>query len=832
MKEKVFPIQAIVNNMVQVTNGKVWAYYHIQSDFVMRVDTAKKAKLKQKVKHVLEDLSQFGSVDIRLLPRDMTISERFDEVVDSMPDDTKKTVDYYLNRLRDDLTAEMGQLYVYDWLIGVPLSARYQNNIGMELKESGKQFITMLAGVMGFEVDTSDWVKQYEEIEKDVYSLLATVGATRVKQDDMFYLTRYNFIRNMPHTLETEKQHVTIKQVIDGVLDFSEMGRVHLGNYNGESYVAFLPLAATSDILDGKELGEMAQFFSFPVELQYQVFYEKKESLFGGIKYQKERAKDRVKNALKDQYFVSGDLSLENVNTKDILEDMENCINKKDMLFVGWTATLVVYGETVKQLKSRIDDVIGFCNKQGLEFSRGSAEQYELFMKAFFGQVEKETSYWYQVSTLDGFCENLLFVNNRVGTKTGFYIGRVNTGFHASRSLETALDSSRNIVLLNPSIINKGLQGSKTDSPHIVVTGETGKGKSFLINLLHFWQSFFTKSIYIDVKNEKKERYLDVIHDETIRKEYPLLVEHIEKNFAFVELDANKKEYHGVLDPLLFTSGVDSTMLAISIMQEVYDFKGKDKQERLMTTYINEVAEQNKNGKKQGLMNVLERLIVDEDDMIKECGLLIKEKVKGSILRLLFGNEETNSLSFDTKHTILGFQGMDLPDVTVHTADYKPSQRYSMLVMYAVGAFSKVFGSNRHEFTVSYIDEAWVYFSTSVGKTIMKEMKRIGRSYNNALVLGTQSVKDFSNSDELGNFGTFFAFDEPSERQDILKFLGLPTTTLNEVFLQNLIKGECLYKDNYGRVQKIIVHCPFWEVARLFITVDKTTLSELEHKYI
>lgn len=830
MKKRKFPIKSIYQNMVIVEQEKVWSYYKVPAEFVTRIDYIKKADLKSKLQLFLEDMSFIGMLDIRLVPRDMTLEDRLNEVLETMPDYSYDTVREYFNRLNDEIKNEMGQAYVYDWLIGVPLFQLKQNVTNM-IKSSFKQTINSVSNLLGYELkNNEDLFSGYESIEEDIYLKLVDIKAQRITEAEMYYITRLNLLRNMPHSYIYEKNNQTIKQVIDGVIDFSKLGEVHLGNYAGESYLAFLPLSETRDEISDIHLAELVQYFSFPVELQYQLFYEEKGGMTGGLSTKLSNAKRRLDNINQEQYEVNGKVSGQKVETSDILEDMEYNL-EKDEKFVGWTATVCVYANSREELKKRISTVMSYMNKNGLFFVRGTTEQYDLFMRSFFGQVEKESSYWYQLSTVKSFCENLLFTHNRVGTKTGFYIGRVDTNINSSRNLKQAIQDSTNLVLFNPTIVNKGLDGSKTDSPHIVVTGETGKGKSFLINLLHFYLSFFTKSIYVDVKNEKKQRYLDVINNKSVQEKYPYLVQHIQENFSFVELDANKQEYWGVLDPLIFLTGAESKSLAKSIMYDVYDFKGKDRQERFMKTYVNEVAEMRQNGERVGLMTVVEKLINNDDDKVKECGLLIKETIDGSILRLLFGDENSQSLSFETKNTIIGFQGLSLPNASVPFEQYKEEQKYSVLVMYALGSFSKVFGSNRYEFTVSYIDEAWVYFMTAIGQGILKEMQRIGRSYNNALVLGTQSVKDFGN-DENGNFGTIFAFDEPTEREDILKHLRLPVNKLNEKYLENTIKGQCLYLDNYGRCQKITIHCPYPEVVELFKTVDKTDLSELEHKYV
>ncbi|MBF0780668.1 MULTISPECIES: ATP-binding protein [unclassified Granulicatella] len=829
MKKKPYPIKAIYGNLVLTEDDKVCAYYKVSSEFISTIDTLARQTLNQKNKHVIDRLLHYGAIDIRLLPRDMTLEERFQHVVNLMPHHTQDIVDTYCQRVLDMVHQEMGRAYVYEWYIGLPLTPLLVKETGA--KQVGREWIKSISAFFGYTIKQENWHEAYEELEHQAYSDLSELNVSRLSQEEMYYLTRMNFIRNMPHTIEDERVHEHIAQVCEGVLDFSTLGQVHLGNCNGESYVAFLPLASTDDILTGNDLSELVTRFDFPVELYYQVFHEAVNGVFGGIKRKAEHSKDRLNNIVSENYEKNGEISREKVKTGDIIDDVLNRVEAESDSFVSWTATVAVYGRTEDELSKRIQEVIGYMNKQHLYFVRGLIDQYGLFMKGFLGHLKKQGVLWYHVSTVKGFCEHALFSNNRIGMRTGFYIGRVDTNVGAPESLEKAIYSSHNLVLFNPTIVNKGVKGAKTDSPHIVVTGETGKGKSFLINLIHFYLSFFTKSVYIDVKNEKKYRYLEVINNPTIQQNYPYLVQHLRENFTFVTLDADDVTYHGVLDPILCLEGAEAKGMAETIFYTLYPFKERDIQQVYLSQYLNEVIKEREKGKKVGLMNVVERLMACEDKVVHACGLTIFEKVKHSILMLVFGNEQSQPLSVDTKNTILGLKRLDLPDINTPKSDYTPSQDYSMLVMYALGYFSKVFGSNPEDFTVTYVDEAWVYFSTAIGQAIMREMKRIGRSFNNALILGTQSVKDFS-EDDKGNFGTFFAFDEPSEREEILKYLRLPVTEQHKTYLSQFIKGQCLYLDHFGRCQKISIHCPFEEVAELFKTVDKTELSELEQQFV
>lgn len=119
-------------------------------------------------------------------------------------------------------------------------------------------------------------------------------------------------------------------------------------------------------------------------------------------------------------------------------------------------------------------------------------------------------------------------------------------------------------------------------------------------------------------------------------------------------------------------------------------------------------------------------------------------------------------------------------------------------------------------------------------KKVEKSMKRIGRSFNNALYFISQSTKDAirEEENETGNFGVAFAFDEENERSDILKWMNMEDTKENQEVLESMYQGQCLMKDMYGRSGKITVENLFEEWDGALETVNKSEVAYAEEKYL
>ena len=152
--------------------------------------------------------------------------------------------------------------------------------------------------------------------------------------------------------------------------------------------------------------------------------------------------------------------------------------------------------------------------------------------------------------------------------------------------------------------------------------------------------------------------------------------------------------------------------------------------------------------------------------------------------------------------------------------------------MFALGRFCAKFGAmNRDVKTFEFFDEAWIFTTAKGGKAILRSMRRVGRSFNNILGLMTQSVYDIKNEEDHGNFGTIFAFDEPAEREEILKHIGVEVTKDNIKVLGNMRTGQCFYHDIQGRVGTIGVHSLFEEWTKALQTVKKTASSQAETEF-
>ena len=511
---------------------------------------------------------------------------------------------------------------------------------------------------------------------------------------------------------------------------------------------------------------------------------------------------------------------------------MKKVGNKEEIIEYG--AYLVVSASSVNQLRQRRQVILNYFDDMGVEISEASQDAPYLFQALLYGEsLQKKTRTWTHMVTCRGFSELMPFTSTSSGNRIGWYIGRVDNWIGRWDNIEKAIDSSKNIVLYNATVGNKeDIAGKITKNPHIIITGATGQGKSFLAQIIFLSVALQNvKTLYIDPKRELRNHYHEVINSPHFSELYPERKKQIE-NFNFVTLDSSLPSNHGVLDPIIVLEKEQSVEVSKNMLEfllQAVDDVSMD-QKTAITEAINAIVERRATGEKVGFKHVLESLRSSSSPEIASVGRYLTSIVTNSILELAFSDGTTQGLDYESRVTILEVNNLKLPkDDSTKISDH---ERNSIALMFALGAFCTHFGErNENEDTIEFFDEAWILMKSAEGKAVIKNMRRIGRSKNNTLALITQSVHDAENDDDTTGFGTIFAFYEKSEREDILKHVNLEVTENNLEWIDNMISGQCLYYDVYGNLNMISIHNLFEDIDMLLKPMKATVSSSLENKY-
>lgn len=826
-----YPIKRTHENMAMRQDKSVIAYYRIPNTPITITDDEKKRKHKITVAQMIKKLQKNQHFEISLIPKDYLLEEKMLDFSNALADDSKELGEELLLYTVDTLTNEMEIPYQFDWVVGVSLRKQNHSATVKDMAyDSFTDFTEKIATGLGYEFQLSDtWYEDYRSDELTLYQALSTLRAQRLTDDELFYYQRMQYLRYIPHYKKEVLANRSTFNITDTLIKVMKGGFLKLESPYGTSFVTILPIGKFPTQFNGFHLGEFIQRLNFPVELRIKAEFLDTGKIKGKMGRSNTRYRNIMDEAESTDTVQQDEIIMGAISLKDLMKKVGN---KEEIIEYG--AYMIVSASSVNQLRQRRQVVLNYFDDMGVEVSEASQDGPYLFQALLYGEnLQKRTRTWTHLVTSRGFSELMPFTNTSSGNRIGWYIGRVDNWTGRWDNITKAIDSSKNIVLFNATVGNKeDIAGKITKNPHIIITGATGQGKSFLAQIIFLSVALQNvKTLYIDPKRELRNHYQTIINSPEFAKFYPERKKQIE-DFNFVTLDSSLESNHGVLDPIVVLDKEQAVEVAKNMLEfllQAVDDVSMD-QKTAITEAINAIVEKRVSGQEVGFKHVLELLRNDSSSEIASVGRYLTSIVTNSILELAFSDGTTKGLNYDARVTILEVNNLKLPkDDSTKISDH---ERNSIALMFALGAFCTHFGErNEDEDTIEFFDEAWILMKSAEGKAVIKSMRRIGRSKNNTLALITQSVHDAENDDDTTGFGTIFAFYEKSEREDILKHVNLEVNEQNLEWIANMISGQCLYYDVYGNLNMISVHNIFEDIDMLLKPMKATVSSSLENKY-
>ncbi|MBU8576261.1 ATP-binding protein [Bacillus pumilus] len=826
------PMKSIFNNLILTRSGDVWAYYRIKSSSIPSQNRSKIEEYKDKWTSFYEDITEYEDFHLMMYPSRFDLEGRLNVLKKDIHEDSAEVASYYMQETVNVMNQRLGRLTKPDFIIGIKLNksllsldADMKDNLFSMLDTATDTVVNML----GWEQDiSSEFFKKYIEIEDDLASTVTSVFAERLKESELKYINRYHFVRGLYHDVDEESESGDIQSITNTVIDPTIPATLKLTSDQDEGYISFVVIDEYLDNMVNSDLFFEVQALPFPVEVDIKAKVEGKGMTKAALNIKHQQLKEEQN----EKYSLGDESDQSTMTSAYLVKDLQNKIKKEEVSLINWLAVVIVDGRSKKECTEKARLVVRHLKGAGIKCRIPIADQLSLFYKMLPAQkLDLMDKNWIQKTTQSGIAECLLGVDSFIGSKIGFFLGWGDR-FDKHTDLESAIRSSRDFILYHPFLANQQIKGSKTRSPHCLITGDTGNGKSFLAKLLYTYISFMdVKALYIDPKKEMRKWITKIINNPQTRKEFPLYINHLKK-YHFITLDHEKKENWGALDPVSFMPASKAKDLLEVIFEQIYSFKGKDDISTAFLRAITKVLEMKERGDQVGSLHVIYEMQQHEEEPVRKAGDYLYESVKDSIMKLLIHDGSNPSLSLTERLTILEVENMDLPDFGERIENFTKSQMKSSAVMFALGKFCELFGMDADEKTAEFIDEAWIFTASPQGRKVERQMRRIGRSYNNAEFFISQSTKDALHDDDKGNFGVAFAFDEPSEREDVLKWMNLEPSEENQKMLGSMFQGQCLFKDIYGRTSKISIECLFEEWMGAFETINKSEVAYAEEQYL
>jgi len=831
------PVSKLFNNFLLTKTNEVWAYYYVPLENIAGQNSEKQEEYKNTIEQFLQGLRKYKEIEISLEPISFDLSKRLEVLEKEFNETNEKLAKNIEERTVQILTNELRFLTSERLIIGVKLSNVFTaSTFKGKALEFLDQSVARIASVAGYEVEISEeFFQRYGMIEDMIFQRFGSIRGVRLTEQELIHHVEYPFVRGLDRALsQTTERYVGNYSLTESIINTKDnQGYIELITKEGTSYVSLLPIHKFPVNLWLNHVVSRVQELPFPVEFQLKGQFVPLKGA-NGLQGKSNRANKRLKNFARESLEMGDSEKKSGRLNRYILMNLDEQIEAKEPI-IKWFGMFAVFGETLEECRKRSAQVIDYCDALKVEVVNGLADQDTLFHYFLAGQANHVMKNWVHYTTAQGIAEMMIGTDNRIGDRVGFPIGRVSTlGNVAGLKPERIARACRKVVLFNPFLANQAeVAGKASSSPHIAITGPTGGGKSFLAKLIFFYCSLFNgKGLYIDPKSEYKKWLMKVVDNPYYQENYPLFVSYI-RAFNFITLDPNKVENHGVLDPLNYLSGAEVQDTLETIFEQIYDFSDREDARTTMLKGIKQIILEKEEGKQVGLMNIIDYMIQSGIEEARKSGEAIYERVDGSILELAFSRGENKGLNLTSLTTILEVAGLDIPKATENTRKYTSSQKKSIALMMCLGKFCEAFGlKNPDENTYVLFDEAWIFSSSEGGQKIIKSMRRIGRTFNNMMVLITQSIKDTQEEDDSGNFGRIFAFDNPDERDLILRHVGLEVTPKTLDYLKKMPQYHCLYLDIYGRVGRMLVYCFFEEVTESFRTVTKNTSASAEELFI
>ena len=815
-------IVAFHGNLMLRSNLDVYAMYEIPETIVNTVDITLKNEFKELVSDTLSDLEIFGGFEVSTIPFSTEATHNYKFLEQDLAEDTKPFGLYLMKRQAEELKKQIGETSQDRFFLTIPLR---NNHVSLDFKDGLKTAITdfsnRVMATIGSDVTfDEDWYERFEALNHEIYQTLLPLNGYMPTQDQTIFVNNNHYLRGM--SVDRELEIIQVENNIDNFgsagVSFENYGILTLSDGAQTTYLAILPIAIPPSNLSYNHFIERRRLLGFDTEVQTKAIFAKKNG-FNSMQQRANRAKQKHKKTNEDIAMRNGIVRDEIGQAEALSEDLVKKSNRGETI-ISYLQSMFVYDDDYDRLQEKIKIVMRNFKKANIELARAKDDQIYLFYKHRLTEplFENERRYL-QTTTMAGFAESLFFTGQKVGSDVGLYMGRVDSRYDRwSGGYKEALQNSRNLVYYNLLQANKlDVEGKISFDGLVKVTGQMGMGKSFFVKQTFVMNSILkTKLLYFDPKAEVRKQFMKVLHEYESQGIYPEICDYI-KQINFVTIDARNSENHGVLDPLVFLTGQEAKNLIISMIGEFYDLKQNEQFEKELLQMIEKYLVLRENGEKVGTKNIMEALTKSETDRVRITAELLLEKMSNSTLSLCFSDGQNKAISMSKRISIIEVTGLELPTSETSITE---NQRQSLVALYALGQFCYKFGSESKKESITFIDEAWFFNITDVGREIIMKIRRTGRSFNNFLVFVSQSHKDSNSELDDTGFGTLFSFNSPTETDLILDTHGIVKSEETRKWVSSMSMGQCLFTDPFGRTERITIDGIVSEINPLCDTIE------------
>ncbi|HFE9852942.1 TPA: ATP-binding protein, partial [Enterococcus faecalis] len=538
------PYKKHQDNLLLTRTNEVWAFYKVYPTNVSRHNPQKRQEVNQDTARLSKALAPYKDFMYSGLPRNLDMHSKVKELKPMFAPGEEKLAEHYLDNSITLLEKDNGLIYERGYLVEVKISSnRETTSLKSAFKAALKQVAVGVMGLLGFELEsTQSYFDDVRQAEEDLFTTMRLHGGQRLTHEELLYHTRSPFIRNQPHKVQEEVLFYDVQEAGQALVDSSEFlkengetvtGVLKLSSETGTSYVKILPIYDLPDHGAGLDLHRFAEEQGFPVEFLSKIQTSDPKMVGLKLHFNEGKLKEQESHAAYHQEEVGKKNLILRFLSKYLRDEMDD----EEPLFKHLDC-LVVYGRTVEQILERAKGLQKLLQgKVGV--SLATKDQMRLFYQLLPGVPLTEKS-WISSSNAEALGEYAFATAEYIGMRSGFYIGRIDTVGESlkGQTVQELVEYSSRYVFLNPLAIAEGIAGALYDTPHIAITGKSGKGKTFLAGIIFLYSSLFdVQCLFVDPKAEKRQAFEAVLKDPYYQQTYPWFCDYL-RRIHYVTLDA------------------------------------------------------------------------------------------------------------------------------------------------------------------------------------------------------------------------------------------------------------------------------------------------------
>lgn len=873
-----FPFKHVDSNLLFTYTGEVWAFYRVAGfSYDLEGD-----KTKMNAFYNQMDFLEKNVLDLQWLaiPNQSNATSIINEQIERLA--FKKDRQKYelfdngvkmLNACRKvfEKNSQTKESRTYQYILGVQLNPKKnkfkKGNRGNQIITNFRSFLKGLNSGVDYALDHSgqtildELVQAYKKQSKNIeygISRVFSAGKTAnskennnrpvlaLKNYEVAYLVESNysatptarevlFRTDLPYAEETEVNHEGEKlkafkldkekymSLQSGLIrEYDENTLLIKKQINGKNETMYVRCIVATKFEDKTKFPSREWFYriqkrvSFPITISMRTHYKSSDKTVKELSNVELEIGSQKEEAMKSGHYVDRRVTTNQGKIRTVKEMMET----NNLPSYQFSVVYKITATDIETLDNRQEELQEQLRKFQIDSVAPLGEQPKLFMEQLPGGQQYLTDYKHEAEP--GFFASAMFgATNSLGDDKGFPIGTTTDG---------------KPVYILPEIAAKGYDNhvNKSIGLGTMIAGQTGFGKSVLMNFISWWGALTGSFVFIlDPKGDRKkwENGLPMIPKEHIR----------------VWTVGKSKDDVGSLDPFKVNDNVNE---AIESASNIFNYLlkaeyGKHKA-NLLSEAIVHASEQNDRCMAHAyeyLRSMNDMANQNKDYMIPEKHNALTELTEAfeqiqrkdfTSLLIAQPGQETQSLSFDRPIQVLMLEEMTLPKSDKAPKDYTQDEHIATAIMLSLGGFLRKFmiteykGESVKRHKIALFDETSALEANSSGSAMLDDIVRQGRYFNMTLLKGSQNATDHGR--DAPNMSMKFSFRQKTDEEatTMLKTFNLEPTPTNITKIMNLGQGTCLFQDINGRTDTLKVDLLFQDVFNAFQT---DTSSEEEREF-